>query len=218
MTLPKEKPCPVCSNHAHFRLRKGNTDYHQCTSCKTLFSDPLPNDNMVGGGNEIGRNVEQNHLRIDRINKMCLGMKKEDAYILDFGCGHGMLMKDLQNAGYNCDGYDAYNDEFSRLPQKNKYHIVTAIEVIEHTSHPFAELDVIHRSLLPEGVLMIETSFVDIAHMEGIEYEDFFYIDPAVGHSTIFSHHGLDVLLCLKGFKPISHWNRHVRAYQKVSR
>lgn len=216
--MRKDKICPACSNHAHFRLNKVGVDYHQCTSCSTLFSDPLDNSNMVGGGNEEGRNKEQNHLRIERIDRMCYGSNKSDIRILDFGCGHGMLMSDLNNAGYKCDGYDAYNEEYCKLPEKGVYNIVTMIEVVEHTSAPFAELDVIHRSLIDNGICMIETSFTDISHQEGIEYEDFFYIDPNVGHSTIFSHHGLDVLMCLKGFRPISHWNRHVRAYQKISK
>jgi hypothetical protein len=212
----QHKICPVCSNHAPFRLRKSAIDYHQCTSCKTLFSDPLDNSGMVGGGNEIARNKEQNHLRVGRINDMCMGADKSLIHILDFGCGHFMLGNDLIKEGYNCDGYDAYNEDYNTLPPKNKYDIVTAIEVIEHTSYPFPELNVIHRSLKDHGFLMVETSFTDIAHMEGIEYEDFFYIDPKVGHSTIFSHHGLDVLMCLKGFRPASHWNRHVRSYQKI--
>lgn len=214
----KDKICPICFNHAHFRLRKETTDYHECTSCGTLFSDPLDNSNMVGGGNELARNVEQNHLRIDRINRMCIQANKEAIRILDFGCGHGMLIKDLKYAGYVCSGYDAYNEQFDKLPEKGIYNIVTAIEVIEHTSAPFAEIDVIYRSLVPNGICMIETSFTNIAHQEGIEYEDFFYIDPKVGHSTIFSHHGLDVLMCLKGFRPIAHWNRHVRGFQKIAK
>lgn len=213
-----ETMCPICNNHAHFRIKRGHTDYFQCTSCRTLFSGPLDNSDMVGGGNEIPRNQEQNGLRIDRIDGMTKAMKKGDVRILDFGCGHFMLGNDLIAAGYQCDGYDAYSEEYSRLPEKNKYHIITAIEVIEHTSRPFVELDVIYRSLLPNGILMIETSFTNIAEMDGIKYEDFFYINPEVGHSTIFSHHGLDVLCCLKGFTPISHWNRHVRGFQKISK
>lgn len=212
------KICPACNNHAHFRLDRSGVHYFQCTSCRTLFSEPLDNSNMVGGGNEVARNVEQNHLRIERIKNAVMGIKKEDVRILDFGCGHFMLGNDLLKEGYHCDGYDAFNEEYSKLPEKNKYHVVTAIEVIEHTSYPFVELDVIHRSLVNGGLIMLETSFIEIAQMDGIELDDFFYIDPSVGHSTIFSHHGLDVLMCLKGFAPTSHWNRHVRAYKKVGK
>lgn len=210
------KNCIVCNNESFLRLTKGITDYYQCFSCHTLFSEPLENDNMVGGGNEVQRNQEQNAIRISRIDEMTAGMKKEDVYILDFGCGHGMFVEDLIKAGYiNTDGYDPYNEKYSRLPEKNKYNIVTAIEVIEHTSHPFIELDVIHRVLKPKGAVMFETSFIDVAQQENIELEDFVYIEPSVGHSTIFSHHGLDVLMCLREFYPVQHWNRHCRVYRK---
>lgn len=212
----KDRICPVCSNTAPFRLRKGNTDYYQCCNCKTLFSEPLENANMIGGEHEEGRNKEQNHLRIARIDEMILGSNKEDIHVLDFGCGHGMLVEDLNKSGYpNVTGYDAYNEDYCKLPEKEKYHVITAIELIEHTSFPFMEIDVMFRSLLPGGVVMIETSFIDVAAQEGIELEDFFYIAPANGHSTIFSHHGLDLLMCLKGFIPRQHFNRHVRLYQK---
>lgn len=202
----------------HLRLRKGSTDYFQCTSCQSLLSGPLDNEGMVGGGNEIQRNTEQNHLRIERIDKAFAGMNKSRVSILDFGAGHGLLVKDLNAAGYNCDGYDAYNEEFSKLPEKGKYNIVTCIECLEHTSAPFIEIDVMWRSLVAGGLLMIESSFVNIAWEENIELEDFFYINPSVGHSSILSHHGLDVLMCKKGFIPISHWNRHVRAFLKQSK
>lgn len=211
-----DKNCPICSNAAPLRLKKENTDYYQCWSCRTLFSDPLENSNMVGGEHEEGRNSQQNHLRISRIDEIIKGANKKDIHILDFGCGHGMLISYLRENGYpNVTGYDCYSEEYNKLPEKNKYHIITAIEVIEHTSHPYVEIDVMYRSLLPGGVVMFETSFVDIAIQEGIELNDFFYIAPANGHSTIFSHHGLDLLMCLKGFLPRQHFNRHVRLYQK---
>jgi len=212
----KDIICPVCSNAAPFRLRKENVDYHQCCSCHTLFSGPLENSNMIGGEHEEGRNTQQNHLRIGRIDEMILGAKKEGIHILDFGCGHGMLIADLKKSGYpNVTGYDAYSDEYNKLPKRERYHIITAIELIEHTSHPYVEIDVMHRALVPGGVVMFETSFIDVAGQENIPLEDFFYIAPKNGHSTIFSHHGLDLLMCLKGFIPRRHFNRHVRLYQK---
>lgn len=212
-----EKICPVCSNHAPFRLRKDKTDYHQCSSCRFLFSAPIDQDNMVGGEHEVGRNETQNHLRIRRIEEMILGSKKEKAQILDFGCGNGYLIKDLKNAGFpNVSGYDAFNPEFSRLPDKNTFHIVTMVEVCEHISYPFVEFDLIRRSLLPGSVLMIETSFVDVAAEENIPLEDFFYISPEKGHSSIHSHHSLDLLMVFKGFIPVQHINRHVRLFKKV--
>jgi len=170
---------------------------------------------MIGGGNEEQRNIQQNGIRIERINNL-FRRNPADINILDFGCGNFMLGNDLKAAGYNCDGYDAYNELYDTLPKQNYYHICTAIEVIEHTSYPFVEIDLIKRSLIKGGILMVETSFVNIAWQENIELEDFFYINPDVGHSTIFSHHGLDLLMALRGFKPMTHWNRHVRGFIKL--
>lgn len=217
--MEDKKTCIICGNEAHHRLTKLGNDYYQCWSCRTLFSGPIDQEGMVGGEHEEGRNIEQNHLRINRVNEMTLGLKKEDVHILDFGCGHGMFVSDLKKAGYaNAVGYDAYNDYYSRLPETNKFSIVTMTEVIEHISHPFAELKWIHKALVPGGCLMIETSFVNIAEQENIPLSDFFYIAPQNGHCTIFSHHGLDLLMALYGFIPRQHFNRHVRLYQKISK
>ena len=215
--MPDKKDCPICSNVSYLRLKKDIVDYYQCTNCLTLFSEALDNSDMVGGGNEIPRNVEQNHLRIGRIDELVYSLPKHEVNILDFGCGTGMLIEDLKKHGYvNVDGYDAYNTGFSKLPERDKYHVISAIEVIEHTSAPYVEIDVMYRSLRKGGVVMLETSFVDIAKEEGIALEDFFYIEPKVGHSTIFSNHGLDLLFVSKGFKVVQHFNRNVKLYQKI--
>lgn len=206
--------CPCCNNGALPRLKKRSIQYYQCLNCQTLFCGDLPNENMVGGGNEVPRNVEQNPERIERLKILC-GGNVEGVKVLDFGSGTGYLVKDLKAAGFDADGFDPYNPEFSRLPEKDKYQLCTMVEVAEHLSKPFVEFDCIHRSLTQGAVLYIETSFVNVAQQENIELEDFEYIEPKVGHSTIFSWHGLDCLLLMKGFIPTQHINRHVRLYIK---
>src|ERR1051325_3534113 len=143
----KDKVCRIYNNIAPFRLRKQTTDYFQCESCRTLFSDPLSQDGLVGGCHEEGRAL-QNRIRLHRIETMMHGMKKEDIRILDFGCGHGLLVKYLKEQGYNVTGYDPYNEEYIQLPQKDNFHLCLMVEVVEHTSAPFVELDVINRSLV----------------------------------------------------------------------
>lgn len=208
--------CPICNNEAPLRLTKKSVEYYQCLSCKTLFSDTLDNDNKVGGMMEVERNTQQNHLRLSRIDEVSRGMRNEDVNILDFGCGNGMLIDYLKENGYpNVEGYDAYNERFQTLPKNNYYHVIKAVEVIEHTSKPYIEIDVMWRSLVEGGVVIIETSFVDVAEQEKIPLEEFFYIEPSVGHSTIFSHHGLDLIMALKGFIPMQHFDRNVRLFKK---
>lgn len=208
--------CPICNNEAPLRLTKQYTEYFQCESCKMLFSEPLNQEGLVGGMHEDGRAL-QNDIRLGRIETMTNGLKKEDIRILDFGCGHGLLVNYLKEAGYNVIGYDAYNEEYSRLPEKNKYHLCLMIEVVEHTSSPFVEVDVINRSLVDGGLLYIETGFVDIATEDGISLDDYLYVSPAAGHSTIFTHHSLDCLMLLKGFQSKRHFDRNCRLYTKFA-
>ena len=214
-----KKACIVCNNHCNDLFLKGVIKYYQCTSCKTVFCGALDNDGLVGGEYEYERNEKENYLRIDRVNQVTSGINKDDVFILDFGCGHGLFIEDLKKNGYvNVHGFDAYYEPYMQLPKKNLYHVVTMTECIEHTTYPFPEINVIHRSMVDNGILIIETSFVNIAEEEKIPLDSFFYINPQAGHSTVFSHHGLDVLLLTKGFMPMQHFNRHVRVYKKISK
>lgn len=207
--------CFICNNEAHERLSRGVVKYYQCGNCKTLFCGELDNSNKVGGGFEVERNATQNIQRIRRIDEMFFGFNKNTVNVLDFGCGNGYLIEDINKAGYNAFGYDMYNEKYAAIPEKNKFHLITCIECVEHLSQPYFEIDVMYRSLRQKGIVMFETSFVDVANEEGIPLEEYDYIEPIVGHSTLFSHHGLDLLMALKGFEPMNHVNRHVRLYIK---
>lgn len=234
----KPRICPVCLNEAPLRITKDyasmaasnsnnskgekknfakyiSVDYFQCESCKMLFSDPLSQEGLVGGQHEEGRAL-QNDIRLGRIKTMTEGMSKEDVRILDFGCGHGYLVSYLKNEGYNVTGYDPYNPEFSRLPEKEKYNLCLCVECIEHTSPPFIELDVMNRSLVPGGLLYLETGFIDVAIEDNIELENYLYVSPQAGHATIFSHHSMDYVMVLKGFRSKRHFDRNCRLYIKI--
>ena len=170
---------------------------------------------MVGGGAEIERNTQQNHLRIERLDSLFNGKDKSLINVLDFGAGHGYLVKDLNAAGYGAIGYDPYNPEFDRLPQKDYFQAVTCVECLEHWSFPYAEIEVIHRSLRKHGIVYFESSYVDVAEQEEIPLEDFEYISPQVGHSSIFSFHAIDLLMVGRGFRVGRHFNRHTKLYYK---
>jgi SAM-dependent methyltransferase len=190
------------NKHKSLGLKNG-TEYFQDDN-GIIFCEPLNQDQMVGGGCEQVRNEMQNHLRIDRVHIL-----KDNANVLDFGCGNGMLIKDLKGAGIKCTGYDKFNPKFKKLPKKETFDIVIMVEVIEHLNEPFAELDLIYKSLVKGGVVMIETSFNDWLTLEDS------YIEPSVGHSTIFSHRGLTELMASKGFTEGGHFDRNVRIYKK---
>jgi cyclopropane fatty-acyl-phospholipid synthase-like methyltransferase len=188
--------------HKSLGLKNG-TEYFQDDN-GIIFCEPLNQDQMVGGGCEQVRNEMQNYLRLDRVFRL-----KDNANVLDFGCGNGMLIRDMKAVGIKCTGYDKFNPKFKKLPKKETFDIVIMVEVIEHLNEPFAELDMIYQSLVKGGVVMIETSFSDWLTLEDS------YIEPTVGHSTIFSHRGLTELMASKGFTEGGHFDRNVRIYKK---
>lgn len=211
--------CPICFNGSSLRLTKGTTDYYECSNCHSLYCGLLDQEGLVGGEHEEDRNRKQNHLRIERINKMAGNIPKGDIRILDVGCGSGLLIEDLKKAGYpHVDGFDAYSEKYCRLPEKNKYHIVTAIEVFEHFAANYLEIDMIYNSMVEGGKIMIETGIIDAAKEDGHTIDSWFYVDPKAGHSTIFTVHGLDSLMAQKGFAPRQAFCNYVKHYQKVSR
>lgn len=193
----------------------------------TLTCGFLDQSNKVGGTGEEARNQVHNPERLQRIRNFYSNPK-----VLDFGCGSGMLVEYLQLNGIDAVGYDKYatkvhaespfverkrarplsehifND--STLLTYETFDIVTMIEVIEHTHEPFHELSMALAWLKPGGILMIETSFTD-----WMDFETDPYINPFIGHSTIFSHQGLDEIMKENGFEIYGHINRNVRVYQK---
>jgi 2-polyprenyl-3-methyl-5-hydroxy-6-metoxy-1,4-benzoquinol methylase len=169
-----------------------------------IFCEELDQSNKVGGGNEVERNSDElNAGRLERI-RMLTG--KDAPKVLDYGCGHGWMAEYFNNRGVPCNPYDKYV-EGTELTYENDCVVLT--EVVEHLTAPFEELAEVYSVLRDGGVVMIETSFSDWLT------KDDAYITPTVGHSTIFSHAGLDFLMQKFGFKIGNHINRNVRIYIK---
>lgn len=212
--MPKDnnkQPCPACNGISKIIFKKQGYDYYECVDCKTIFvPGGIDQSGMVGGGNEVERNLVQNGTRIERF----IHLTGVYGRILDFGCGHSYLVKDCKEAGLNAEGYDKFNPECDQLP-KGKFNICSMVEVIEHTHSPFAELDLIRGKLVIGGIVYIETSFTDISIEENIPLEEYYYINGDVGHCTIFSHKGLNILMEKKGFNILEPIDRNVRLFQK---
>lgn len=200
--------CRCCQSDSSLSFSKKGYDYWECSNCKTLFvPNGINQSDMVGGGFEEERNITQNKGRIERF-KWMIGVYGN---ILDYGCGHGLLVQDCKDYALDCDGYDKFNNNFP-LKDGKKYNLISMVEVIEHLYYPYFELNEIHSLLKDDGLVYIETSFTDIIPKP---YEEAYYVEPSVGHCTIFSHKGLDLLMESKGFKALDHINDNVRLYKK---
>lgn len=204
--------CPICNYEYQAILDVNGTQYLECLNCQSVYvPDGLKQDNMVGGTTEVERNSSQNTERIKRFRELVPKLNK----MLDYGCGTGYLVADCNDSGINCFGYDKFNKYFNEIKESG-FELVSMIEVIEHTFYPFKEIDEIHNVLNVGGLLYIETSFTDIAAQESIPIEDFVYVNPSIGHCTIFSHEGLDILMVAKGFELHKRLNRNVVIYKKI--
>lgn len=211
--------CVICNHGTDKSVLKGAIQYYKCSNCQSIFCEPLDQENKIGGQFEIERNEKENHIRIARIDKACENIPKEEVRILDFGAGTGYLIQDLKKYGYtHVDGFDAYSEQYCRLPAKEQYHIIICVETAEHFSAPFMEFDLMHRSLVTNGVVLLETGYLDATREDGIKDEDNPYINPDAGHSMIYTHHCMDLLMCMKGFRPRQKFGRHCLFYQKVAR
>lgn len=201
--MANKKKSPITGFACEKAFIKCGVQYYR-DGLGNLFCKPLDQSEMIGGNNEMMRNNEADNLtRLQRVKDIT---GKPNPTILDFGCGNGMLVCFGKARGYNVLGYDLYRPE-THGALNSKYDCLLLIEVVEHLSEPFDELKLIKNLLNPGGKVMIETSFSDWL----TEHDS--YIEPKVGHCTIFSHAGLDFLFEKFGFKICKHINDNVRIY-----
>ncbi len=95
--------------------------------------------------------------------------KNKDIKILDIGCGEGFTIKFLQKEGFtNVSGLDIvdfrsyidfkiYLEDMcvDNLQHNEKYDVITALEVIEHTKNPWNFIENCAKLLKPNGELIL---------------------------------------------------------------
>jgi SAM-dependent methyltransferase len=131
---------------------------------------------------------------------------------LDFGCGNGGLVRYLRTAtGLDAVGFEegAIAEQARRVgipilareeleEQSGTFDVVTAIEVLEHTLDPVAELRAVRRLLRPGGLLFLTTGnaepFAD-------RLDRWSYVIPEI-HVSFFEPVTLDRAMREAGFRP----------------
>lgn len=165
----------------------------------------------------------QEHLR----NRSGVGCLEQDGVTwLDFGCGAGGLLKYLRDLGeLTCHGVrlplhpvghdvGSYSerlkkeDNFEILSWEElerdcatRFDIISCIEVIEHIPYPRTVIDLLARSLRPDGLLILTTGNLDcpLARLQGI---NFAYCIPEI-HVSLFNPSLLSRLYREAGLTPI---------------
>jgi SAM-dependent methyltransferase len=82
--------------------------------------------------------------------------------VLDYGCGSGHFVRYLLEQGFQCAGYDPYNDRYDdESVLTESFDVVTCQDVIEHADEPAAFLQTLAALVSPMGVLVVGTPYAD---------------------------------------------------------
>ena len=185
---------PITQHEGVPAFKVGDYQYYK-DNTGSLYGEAVDQSNMVGGTGDRTAGFET---RLPLVN--------HKDRVLDFGCGKAQFVEFLQSKGIEAEGYDPYDSYYKDMPD-GEFDKVWLIEVIEHTTAPFEELDLIKTKLKPDGLVFIETSFSNWVTLGDP------YANPTIGHNTIFSHQGLDYLMLSKGFTVKTPVNRNIRVY-----
>ncbi len=221
--MPK---CRICgSTSINKKHRLGHYSYYLCSSCKTLFLNPMPKAKEMDFyyqskfTYDVGR-VEERRTKI-KAGKILdtLRLIRPWAHtLLDIGSGFGFFLSEAQKQEYDVTGVEpskalyAYskrylkahmiNTDFQSFLEinKNHYDIITLIHVIEHLPDPRQTLEQIFGLLKPGGLLYIETPNLD-SHLYETEQGQYTFLTPP-DHLWIFSQYSIRELL--KNMKGVS--------------
>jgi len=159
--------------------------YYQCKECGHTHLDPLPEDlgkyyntnEYYSFNDENSFTRQSKKIRLNPALKAFLSFKNnipKDSHILDYGCGAGHFVKELNELGYsNARGFDPFlpkdiyvgtqlyltnNTKALGVPH---WDIITLNHVFEHLADPIKELEQLKQLLRPGGKLLLRFPVID---------------------------------------------------------
>ena len=192
-------PCPLClapgsRAFAQSRGRRLKRDYLLCPRCALVW---VPESQRMSAEAEKARydhhqndaNDEGYRQHLKRMSVPLIAILAPGATGLDFGCGPCPLLQTLLvDAGFPTAVHDPFYapNEAALL---ERYHFITATEVVEHLSEPGAQLDRLWSLLHPAGILALMTRLRSPKR----KFEDWLYKnDPTL--IAFFSRKTIDYL------------------------
>jgi SAM-dependent methyltransferase len=153
--------CRICGNgsFAENTRYSGTTEryhhrsflYGRCQKCRSinLLETISPDYTDYFTGQTVSK------LKVNRFSSLLSRLDINSQHtILDYGCGKGALVKALLKKGFQVDGYEPYDQEFSSLTAGKRYDLIFLTHVFEHIeNYPsfFSDLD---RFLAPGGMIL----------------------------------------------------------------
>lgn len=179
--------------------------YHRCSACGFLFTaqfdDWSPEDWRREVYNAAYGEVDPDYADGSRARAnvalvLDIGRKLGVRGVMDYGGGDGKLGEALSGHGFelvaSCDPNFG-----AALPSGGNFDLVTAFEVFEHTTTPFATLKEAMSFLRPGGALLFSTLICDALPQQSC---DWWYLAPRNGHVSIHTTASLDRLFANVGW------------------
>lgn len=242
---PIQRSCPACGAQAIVVNAFSSTygfmslpgiNHSLCSHCETCFVNPLPTNEALEAfylseatESTVEREIlEASISRYSDPHKRAYFMEHRieplasllhpGARVLDVGCGAGVFVKFMRDAGFEAKGVDlslasieagrAHLGLGNHLRQgqwfdveEGSFDAITAWTLCEHLKDPGEFLRGAYRRLAPRGLLLLEFPTVDSMLFKHLS-RDFFWVMPPY-HLTLFSHRGLETLLSQSGFEVV---------------
>lgn len=182
--------CRVCEGPLQTGFVRDGFPYHKCTVCECIMTDEIPGAAMQTQNEDPeGRNAIPHNL--ERWKRLHFYSNGNVDKVLDFGCGTGAFLKMIKPFVVEAIGIDRLTKTQLADVAAESIDAAVMVEVLEHLNEPRKIIAELCQKLKPAGILYIETGTVE--SMKCPETDS--YINPRIGHSTIYSLPGL-IKLC----------------------
>ncbi|MCP4318260.1 MAG: class I SAM-dependent methyltransferase [Hyphomicrobiales bacterium] len=183
--------CPVCDEDEVTNICNLDRNLKllptvMCNHCGLVFTNPLPTEEELSlfyrkyyrifyqgalskpRQKHIDKRVREAEFRAEKLKGLC----KDNARVLDFGCGSGEFVEAMLNRGYDSHGfeigesYGAYGEgklsnrikvsSWEDVDYAPEFDLITSFHVVEHLRDPLNAVRKMMSWLAPGGLIFLE--------------------------------------------------------------
>jgi SAM-dependent methyltransferase len=198
-------------------------DLYQCERCGTVAQPSLPRGDALL---DLYRHMRDDHYLDEEPGRRAtarrlldeIGRHAPSGRLLDVGCGHGLLLDEARERGYQAEGLELSEHaavhardalglpirdrtlaDLAAEPDPPRYNAIVLADVLEHLDDPVTSIDHCARLLDPGGVLCVVTPDPGsrTARLAGANWWGFLpahtYLLPRMTLRELLERRGLDV-------------------------